>query len=49
MVAMAQKAEIITRVALVAQVAVEATAATVETVAIPIFQAAVLVVAEDMA
>ena len=49
MVAMAQKAEIITRVALVVLVVAEATVAMAETVATPIFQAAVLVVAEDMA
>lgn len=45
----AQKAETVTRVALVAQVVAEATVAMAETVVIPIFQAAVLVVAEDMA
>ena len=45
----AQKAETMTQVDKVVQVEAEATAAKAETVAIPIFQAAVLVVAEDMA
>ena len=45
----AQKAETMTQVVKAAQVEAEATVAKAETVAIPIFQAAVLVVAEDMA